>query len=160
AALVDRRQRRREPAVEAGLRGERLLQVRGAAQRALPRRAGRLDHRRGPAPAMGLQRNGSTGLPARAAAVATSPPDGTPPGPAPPRVGGNSGPLPRHNGRAAGPDAAAPPVPTREQEEQELSHLLALPEIARSANLVRLLSFICEKYFEGKADEIRESAIA
>ena len=51
-------------------------------------------------------------------------------------------------------------VPTREEERQELARLLALPEISRSANLVRLLSFICEKYFDGKADEIRESAIA
>jgi beta-glucanase (GH16 family) len=50
--------------------------------------------------------------------------------------------------------------PTREEEQEELSRLLALPEIARAANLVRLLTFICEKYFEGKTDEIRESAIA
>src|SRR5262249_11501250 len=73
---------------------------------------------------------------------------------------GNAWRLPMHNWRDAVTEAAAPPAPTREQEEQELSHLLGLPEIARSANLVRLLSFICEKYFEGKADEIRESAIA
>jgi beta-glucanase (GH16 family) len=51
-------------------------------------------------------------------------------------------------------------VPTRDEEKRELARLLALPEISRSANLVRLLSFICEKYFEGRADEIRESAIA
>jgi beta-glucanase (GH16 family) len=57
-------------------------------------------------------------------------------------------------------ETQAPPAPTREEEHEELSRLLALPEIARSANLVRLLSFICEKYFEGRTDEIRESAIA
>jgi beta-glucanase (GH16 family) len=51
-------------------------------------------------------------------------------------------------------------APTREEEQQELARLLALPEISRSANLVRLLSFICERYFEGRTDEIRESAIA
>src|SRR5262249_28674850 len=73
---------------------------------------------------------------------------------------GNAWRLPMHNWRDAVTEAAAPPVPTREQEEEELSRLLALPEISRSANLVRLLSFICEKYFEGKTDEIRESAIA
>src|SRR5262245_41779603 len=51
-------------------------------------------------------------------------------------------------------------LPSREEERQELARLLALPEIARSANLVRLLSFICERYFEGRSDEIRESTIA
>jgi beta-glucanase (GH16 family) len=72
------------------------------------------------------------------------------------------GPLPpssMHNWSDTVTQAEAP-VPTREEEQQELSRLLALPEIARSTNLVRLLSFICEKYFEGKTDEIRESAIA
>lgn len=47
-----------------------------------------------------------------------------------------------------------------DEEKQELAALLAHPEIARSANLVRLLSFVCDKYFEGKPDEIRESSIA
>ena len=65
-----------------------------------------------------------------------------------------------HNCPDAVTPAQAPSAPTREEEQQELSRLLALPEISRSANLVRLLSFICEKYFEGKTDEIRESAIA
>jgi len=50
--------------------------------------------------------------------------------------------------------------PTREEELREVARLLTLPEIARSRNLVRLLSFICEKYFSGKSVEIRESAIA
>jgi beta-glucanase (GH16 family) len=65
-----------------------------------------------------------------------------------------------HNWSEAVIRAQVPSAPTREEEQEELSRLLALPEIARSANLVRLLSFICEKYFEGKTDEIRESAIA
>jgi beta-glucanase (GH16 family) len=65
-----------------------------------------------------------------------------------------------HNWLDAVTRTQAPSAPTREEEQQELSRLLALPEISRSANLVRLLSFICEKYFEGKTDEIRESAIA
>ncbi len=52
------------------------------------------------------------------------------------------------------------PAPTRDEEREALARLLRVPEIARSANLVRLLSFICERYFEGRADEIRESAIA
>ncbi len=65
-----------------------------------------------------------------------------------------------HNWPEAVTQAEAPSIPTREEERQELTRLLALPEISRSANLVRLLSFICEKYFEGKTDEIRESAIA
>lgn len=65
-----------------------------------------------------------------------------------------------HNWLDAVTPTQAPSTPTREEEQQELSCLLALPEISRSVNLVRLLSFICEKYFEGKVDEIRESAIA
>jgi beta-glucanase (GH16 family) len=52
------------------------------------------------------------------------------------------------------------PTPTRAEEEQELSAVLASPAIARSTNLVRLLTFICQKYFDGKADEIKETAIA
>ncbi|MGP8260087.1 MAG: malectin domain-containing carbohydrate-binding protein [Acidobacteriaceae bacterium] len=55
-----------------------------------------------------------------------------------------------------GTDAGGP----FEEERQEVARLLALPEIARSNNLVRLISFICNKYFEGKPDEIREYSIA
>ncbi len=50
--------------------------------------------------------------------------------------------------------------PTREEQRQELARLLEYPGIARSANLVRLLTFICEKQSEGKTDELRESGIA
>jgi beta-glucanase (GH16 family) len=46
------------------------------------------------------------------------------------------------------------------EERAELEWVLAHPEISRSANLVRFLSFICAKYFEGAADEIREHSIA
>ena len=50
--------------------------------------------------------------------------------------------------------------PTRDEEERELAGLLERPEISRSANLVRLLTFVCARYFEGRSQEIRESAIA
>ena len=46
------------------------------------------------------------------------------------------------------------------EEERELAGLLERPEISRSANLVRLLTFVCARYFEGRSEEIRESAIA
>jgi beta-glucanase (GH16 family) len=46
------------------------------------------------------------------------------------------------------------------QEREELERILNHPEIARSASLVRFLSFICNKYFEGQADDIREYSIA
>lgn len=45
-------------------------------------------------------------------------------------------------------------------ERAELRRVLDDPEFSRSANLVRFLTYICEKYFEGKADQIREYAIA
>jgi len=48
----------------------------------------------------------------------------------------------------------------RAEEEQELAAVLASPAIARSTNLVRMLTFICQRTFEGKADEIRETSIA
>jgi beta-glucanase (GH16 family) len=56
-----------------------------------------------------------------------------------------------------------PTVPMRDErhdEEQEVAWLLERPEISRSANLVRFLTFVCAKYFEGHSEEIRESAIA
>jgi Malectin domain len=46
------------------------------------------------------------------------------------------------------------------EQRQEVARLLSLPEIARSNNLVRLLSFICDKYFAGEIDDIREYTIA
>jgi beta-glucanase (GH16 family) len=50
--------------------------------------------------------------------------------------------------------------PDFREEREELERVLSHPEIARSASLVRFLQFICNKYFEGKADEIREYSIA
>jgi hypothetical protein len=47
-----------------------------------------------------------------------------------------------------------------EEEKKELEWLLRSPEISRSASFVRFLSFICNKYFEGAANEIREYSIA
>lgn len=61
----------------------------------------------------------------------------------------------------ASPETPESPVPPDFREErEELDRVLNHPEIARSASLVRFLSFICNKYFEGQADEIREYSIA
>jgi beta-glucanase (GH16 family) len=46
------------------------------------------------------------------------------------------------------------------EEKAELQRVLSHAEISRSASLVRFLSFICNKYFEGQAVEIREYTIA
>jgi beta-glucanase (GH16 family) len=45
-------------------------------------------------------------------------------------------------------------------ERAELEWVLAQPEISRSNNLVRFLTFICSKYFEGAVHDIREQTIA
>src|SRR5271163_2995582 len=47
-----------------------------------------------------------------------------------------------------------------EAERAELEAALASGDLGRTNNLVRLLSFVCEKYFEGKIDEIKEYSIA
>lgn len=60
----------------------------------------------------------------------------------------------------AGHFAATAASPDYAEERAELEWVLAHPEISRSANLVRFLSFICTKYFEGEAGEIREYTIA
>lgn len=62
------------------------------------------------------------------------------------------------SGAAETPESPAPP--DFREEREELERVLNHPEIARSASLVRFLSFICNKYFEGQADEIREYSIA
>jgi beta-glucanase (GH16 family) len=54
----------------------------------------------------------------------------------------------------------SPASPDFREEREELERVINHPEIARSASLVRFLSFICNKYFEGQADEIREYSIA
>src|SRR5580698_9018533 len=46
------------------------------------------------------------------------------------------------------------------EEREELQRVLSHPEIVRSQSLVRFLSFICNKYFDGEADDIREYTIA
>jgi beta-glucanase (GH16 family) len=64
---------------------------------------------------------------------------------------------------AATPGAAGPAQNSNanfHRERSELEWLLAQPEIVRSASLVRFLSFICERYFEGETAEIREYSIA
>jgi beta-glucanase (GH16 family) len=43
---------------------------------------------------------------------------------------------------------------------QELAWVLQHPDIARSPNTVRFLSFICNRYFEGESGDIREYTIA
>ena len=46
------------------------------------------------------------------------------------------------------------------EERRELEWVLAQPEFARSASLIRFLTFICDRYFEGETGEIREYSIA
>ncbi len=57
-------------------------------------------------------------------------------------------------------DAVPPGSPNFREEREELEWLLRHPEMVRSANLVRFLSFICNRYFDGESDEIREYSIA
>jgi beta-glucanase (GH16 family) len=47
-----------------------------------------------------------------------------------------------------------------DEEREELERVINYAAISRSASLVRFLSFICNKHFEGKAGEIREYTIA
>jgi len=46
------------------------------------------------------------------------------------------------------------------EEREELERVIHSAAISRSASLVRFLSFICNKHFEGKSAEIREYTIA
>ena len=46
------------------------------------------------------------------------------------------------------------------ESKEELERVLNHPSISRSTNLVRFLSFVCTKYFEGEAEEIRERTVA
>ncbi len=57
-------------------------------------------------------------------------------------------------------DAAQASSDSFREERKELQRVLNHPEFSRSANLVRFLSYICNKYFDGRADEIREHSIA
>lgn len=47
-----------------------------------------------------------------------------------------------------------------EAERTELDSILSSGVLGRSNNLVRLLTFVCEKYFEGTIDEVKEYTIA
>src|SRR6266481_204232 len=47
-----------------------------------------------------------------------------------------------------------------ETERAELMAAIASGEFGRANNLVRMLSFVCERYFEGKIEEIKEYSIA
>jgi hypothetical protein len=47
-----------------------------------------------------------------------------------------------------------------ENERAELDAVLASRILGRTNNLVRFLTFVCEKYFEGATDEIKEYSIA
>lgn len=49
---------------------------------------------------------------------------------------------------------------TFEEERLELERVLAHPDFSRSGSLVRFLSFICNKHFDGREDDIREYTIA
>jgi beta-glucanase (GH16 family) len=60
-----------------------------------------------------------------------------------------------HGGNEALPFGSALP-----ESKEELERLLNHPPISRSLNLVRFLSFICEKYFDGEGEEIRERTVA
>ncbi len=56
-------------------------------------------------------------------------------------------------------DVPASPSDFKEERE-ELERVLSHPEFSRSASLVRFLSFICNRYFDGESSEIREYTIA
>lgn len=47
-----------------------------------------------------------------------------------------------------------------EVERAELDSVLASGKLGRANNLVRLLTYVCEKYFEGGADDLKEYCIA
>ena len=47
-----------------------------------------------------------------------------------------------------------------EAEREELAWLLSSGVLGRSNNLARMLTFICEKHFEGREDQIKEHTIA
>jgi hypothetical protein len=47
-----------------------------------------------------------------------------------------------------------------EAERAELDAVISSGILGRTNNLVRLLTFVCEKYFEGETDEIKEYSIA
>jgi beta-glucanase (GH16 family) len=56
--------------------------------------------------------------------------------------------------------ASSAPGAGFEEERRELEWVLAQPEFARSTSLIRFLTYICDRYFEGETAEIREYSIA
>ena len=57
-------------------------------------------------------------------------------------------------------DGEAADQPTREQERAELAGVLGTEIFKRSPKLSRLLSYLCDKYFNGEGDELKEYSIA
>jgi hypothetical protein len=47
-----------------------------------------------------------------------------------------------------------------EAERQEYEWLLTSGVLGRSGNLARVLTYICEEHFQGRADQIKEYTIA
>lgn len=50
--------------------------------------------------------------------------------------------------------------PTNEQERAELASILGTEVFKRSPKLSRLLTYVCDKYFNGETDELKEYSIA
>lgn len=53
-----------------------------------------------------------------------------------------------------------PEQPTKEQERAELAAVLATETFTRSSKLSRLLSYLCDKYFAGERNGLKEYSIA
>src|ERR1017187_841664 len=53
-----------------------------------------------------------------------------------------------------------PPVPDRDQCKAELEAMIALGIFAKAPSLALLLEYVCTKYFEGQANQIKEYNIA
>ncbi len=53
-----------------------------------------------------------------------------------------------------------PAISKLEAERAEVDDILSSGVLGRTNNLVRLLTFVCEKYFEGAIDQIKEYSIA
>lgn len=47
-----------------------------------------------------------------------------------------------------------------EREKAALQALLSSPEISRSPNLTRILTYLCDKYFAGQGDQVKEYHVA
>jgi hypothetical protein len=74
---------------------------------------------------------------------------------------------PRLRGKTVSPtdritssNAEIPDQPTKEQERAELAAVLATETFKRSSKLSRLLSYLCDKYFAGERNGLKEYSIA